>query len=90
MNGPNGFFPRRYYVDKSGRRVLVGLTIEETLEFEKLDNLTALDEADEDVVWTFDGLPATTEEKRWRELYMKHEEAWKAWRAKTDAARPPS
>jgi hypothetical protein len=30
--------------DGSGRRVLIGLTIEETLEFETPDNLSALDE----------------------------------------------
>jgi hypothetical protein len=33
--------PRRYVVDNHGRRVLVGLTIEETSEFEQLDNLAA-------------------------------------------------
>jgi hypothetical protein len=37
-----GHSPRRYFVDNNGRRVLVGLTIEETFEFETLDNLPAL------------------------------------------------
>jgi hypothetical protein len=32
-------FPRRYYVDKNGRRVLIGLTVEETFEFETLEPL---------------------------------------------------
>ena len=35
--------PRRYFVDENGRRVLIGLTIEETFEFETLDSLPALD-----------------------------------------------
>jgi hypothetical protein len=30
------YAPRRYFVDKNGRRVLIGLTIEETFEFETL------------------------------------------------------
>ena len=34
--------PRRYFVDGSGQRVLVGLTIEETAEFETLDGLAAV------------------------------------------------
>jgi hypothetical protein len=34
--------PRRYFVDGSGQRVLVGLTIEETCEFEALDGLAAV------------------------------------------------
>ena len=34
--------PRRYFVDGSGRRVLVGLTIEETSEFEALDGLATV------------------------------------------------
>jgi hypothetical protein len=32
-----GYLPRRYFVDKDRRRVLIGLTIEETLEFEALE-----------------------------------------------------
>ena len=31
--------PRRYFVDGYGRRVLVGLTFEETFEFEALEVL---------------------------------------------------
>ena len=34
--------PRRYFVDGSGRRVLVGLTIEETSEFEALDGFATV------------------------------------------------
>jgi hypothetical protein len=67
--------PRRYFVDGDGRRVLVGLTFEETFEFEALDGLptfivdTRLDEA------------------RWRELYRKHDEAWKNWMANASVGR---
>jgi hypothetical protein len=43
MTDPGDHSPRRYFVDKDGRRVLIGLTIEETLEFETLDSLLALD-----------------------------------------------
>ena len=38
--------PRRYFVDAGGRRVLIGLTLEETFEFERLDSQPALDQAD--------------------------------------------
>jgi len=34
--------PRRYHVVERGRRVLVGLSAEETLEFEKLEQLTSI------------------------------------------------
>ena len=33
--------PRRYMVDRAGRHVLIGLTIEETIEFERLDSPAA-------------------------------------------------
>ncbi len=72
MNSPRGHSPRRYFVDGSGRRVLIGLTIEETSEFEILDNLPALDEPGGHVARDENGAPTTTREKRWRELYCKH------------------
>ena len=56
---------RRYFVDKNGRRVLIGLTIEETFEFETLDILPALDESGNHVAWDENGLPTTT-----RELFL--------------------
>lgn len=34
MSDLRGHSPRRYVVDVSGKRVLVGLTLEETSEFE--------------------------------------------------------
>jgi hypothetical protein len=52
--------PRRYFVDKNGRRVLIGLTIEETLEFERLDSLPALDDSGNHVAWDENGVPVTT------------------------------
>jgi hypothetical protein len=70
--------PRRYIVDAVGRRVLIGLTHEETFEFERLDSLVPTDEHDRHL------RPATGEE-RWLELYAKHEGAWKAWIAQSRA-----
>jgi hypothetical protein len=34
---PQSLFPRRYYIDDDGRRVLIGLTVEQTREFELLE-----------------------------------------------------
>jgi hypothetical protein len=79
--------PRRYFVDENGRRVLIGLTIEETLEFETLDNLPALDESGNHVAWDEHGVPTTTREKRWLELYSKHDEGWRQWMAESYAER---
>lgn len=79
--------PRRYFVDKDGRRVLIGLTIEETFEFETLDSLPALDESGTHVAWNENGIPTTTREKRWLELYSIHDKAWKQWMVETYADR---
>ncbi|WP_321576326.1 hypothetical protein [Bradyrhizobium barranii] len=38
MTSPTYNAPRRYFVDGGGRRVLIGLTPEETFEFERLDS----------------------------------------------------
>ena len=43
MRTLQGSSPRRYYVDNKGQGVLVGLTMEETLEFEQLDRFGPLD-----------------------------------------------
>ena len=83
MTDFGGHSPRRYFVDKDGRYVLIGLTIDETFEFETLDSLTALDE--NHVAWDENGIPTITREKRWLELYSKHDEAWKGWMAETYA-----
>jgi hypothetical protein len=73
--------PRRYFVDSDGRRVLVGLTIEETFEFETLDSLAALSWRGGHVLWEGGGFPATKQQKRWLELYSKHDQAWSEWMA---------
>jgi hypothetical protein len=69
---PTDRLPKRYRIDENGRRVLVGLTIEETFEFETLDDLAPSD----NTAWR-DGVPITSREKRWLELYQKHDDAWK-------------
>ena len=87
MTDPADHLPRRYFVDEQGRRVLIGLTIEETFEFETLDNLPALDEVGRYVAWDEYGAPTTTREKGWLELYSKHDSAWRLWMVKTAADR---
>ncbi len=87
MTDSTDHLPRRYFVDKSGRRVLIGLSTEETFEFEALDNLPALDEGGQHVAWAEDGPPRATRERRWLELYGKHDRAWKQWMVETAADR---
>ena len=69
---------RRHSIDERGRRVLVGLTAEESREFETLDSLSPSDGSGNRIAWTFGGDPTTSREKRWLELYTKHDEAWKS------------
>ncbi|KJC49454.1 hypothetical protein UP09_07030 [Bradyrhizobium sp. LTSP885] len=77
MNDLSNNLPRRYVVDVNGRRVLVGLTLEETSEFERLDaSLTLLHRDDAGAPE-----PVTGPERRWRELYGKHDVAWLRWMA---------
>jgi hypothetical protein len=76
MRTLQGSSPRRYYVDQTGRRVLVGLTMEETFEFERLDQPDPLN-------GTFGETAIVSREERWRELYMKHDDAWKSWMAES-------
>jgi hypothetical protein len=73
--------PRRYFVDHAGRRVLVGLSPEETVEFEALDSLAAANQCGGQVLWKEAGFAASTRDQRWLELYAKHEEAWGRWMA---------
>ena len=84
MSDRGAHSPRRYYVNKSGRRVLVGLTIEETFEFETLDHPAA---PDDHVNWDASGESTAAREKRWLELYTKHDTAWRAWMVETYADR---
>jgi hypothetical protein len=87
MDSLRGHSPRRYFVDGSGRRVLIGLTIEETFEFEALDSLAALDEPCGHVAGDENGVPTTTREMRWLELYCKHDSAWMEWKTRVEAVR---
>jgi hypothetical protein len=48
----------------------VGLTIEETIEFEALDALPPFDDSG-NIAWVFEGEPTSCREKRWLELYVK-------------------
>jgi hypothetical protein len=54
---------------------LVGLSIEETFEFETLGDTPSLDESGWRVPWQED-VPITPREKRWLELYQTHQRAW--------------
>lgn len=76
MGFPFDQLPKRYGVDEKGRRVLLGLSVEETFEFEALDDLAPLDETGMAMAWR-DGVPITDREKRWLELYQKHDAAWR-------------
>jgi hypothetical protein len=80
--------PKRYGVDEKGRRVLLGLSVEETFEFETLDDLAPLDETGTVMAWR-DGVPITDREKRWLELYQTHDEAWRKMLT-ASVARPKS
>jgi hypothetical protein len=82
MSFPIEKLPKRFGVDEGGNRVLIGLSIEETFEFETLDDLAPLDDEGGHLGWR-DGVPITSREKRWLELYRKHNEAWKTRAAKT-------
>ena len=73
--------PRRYFVDAGGRRVLIGLTLEETFEFELLDSQPAAVLADDRRVGEGGVRWQRADERRWDELYAKHDGAWKAWMA---------
>ena len=73
--------PRRYFVDGSGQRVLVGLTIEETSEFETLDGLAAVGKGSGQVLWDESDQLGSKRHSRWLELYAKHERAWGQWMA---------
>ena len=85
MTDPTGTAPRRYFVAAGGRRVLIGLTPEETFEFERLDGGQApgavQDAPSGRALWPDAG------ERRRLELYEKHEGAWKAWMAQSRAER---
>ncbi|MBR1171022.1 hypothetical protein [Bradyrhizobium liaoningense] len=78
--------PRRYFVDASGQRVLIGLTAEETVEFERLDSQPVVGRADGLLMQDVRERCVHTAELRWRQLYAQHENAWKAWMVQNRAA----
>jgi hypothetical protein len=86
-NRSDEYSPRRYFSDKNGQRVLIGLTIEETSEFETLDSLSASDDSGGHVASHASGIATTTPQERWLELYAKHDAAWRAWLVETCADR---
>ena len=82
--------PRRYFVDEVGRRVLIGLTHEETFEFERLDSQSGLPQGIGQAGHDASDLWAAASEARWLILYAKHEGAWKAWMAQNRDERSES
>lgn len=83
MSEPKKDAPRRYIADGAGQRVLVGLTISETVEFEALDNPSARLGAD--LFVEASRVRQDGPGERWLELYVKHERAWNDWMAETRA-----
>jgi hypothetical protein len=75
--------PRRYIVDDAGQRILVGLTIEETIEFEKLDGPATPGLHGKRALWNALDTGIEKPEPRWLELYTKHERAWSKWMAES-------
>src|SRR5947209_6726598 len=75
---PQSLFPRRYCIDDEGRRVVIGLTLEQTREFERLEELRPL--ADVQAGMSLTTNAAHPIDARWSELYRLHQEAWEVWR----------
>jgi len=59
---------------RKAARILDGLSIEETVEFEMLEARPPIDD-DGNPAWIFEGEPTTRREKRWLDLYMKQIQA---------------
>ncbi|MDA9409939.1 hypothetical protein [Bradyrhizobium sp. CCBAU 45384] len=70
--------PRRYFVDAQGHRVLIGLSSDETAEFEALD-LSPVEGVVPPATSDISDGVAGENEVRWLELYLKHEGAWRTW-----------
>lgn len=83
--------PRRYILNGAGQRVLIGLTSSETIEFERLDNPRVSSESASSLQEErHEERPGQNEsDRRWSELYMKHERAWSAWMAESRARMQP-
>ena len=82
--------PRRYFVDAVGRRVLIGLSHDETFEFETLDSRFVSEGAGEFAGQGQVVLPTEGGDQRWQELYAKHEGPWKVWIAQSRAEQAES
>jgi len=68
-----------YILDADGKRVLVGLSLDETLEFERLDE-AILDSASEEV-----DERRSRDERRWLVLHDKHDTALRNYIATENA-----
>lgn len=95
MSDPQKDSPRRYLVDSAGRRVIVGLSLDETIEFETLDSPAARRLPNGHRIQDQRDLGANERGQRWLELYAKHQQAWSRWIAESRARgdwhlRPPS
>jgi hypothetical protein len=64
----------------TAQRSLIGLTADETAEFERLDRLSPVDHLG-NCLWDFEGDPQTPDEKRWLVLYRRHEASSSTWPA---------
>jgi hypothetical protein len=80
MDCEREIFPRRYLENFRQPPTLIGLTADETLDFERLDRLSPVDHLG-NCTWDFESDPKTPEQKRWLELYRKHETGWRLWLA---------
>ena len=72
-------FLSHYTLDRMGRRVLVGLSFDETTEFERLDVSIPYDRKPHS---TSAMVPLEPTEIRWLELYRKHRAAFEAMQNK--------
>lgn len=66
-------FPRRYFANGKGHRVIVGLSLDETFEFETLEHRHA------DAPHPVAADDRMIGRRRWLELYAKHAKSWDAW-----------
>jgi len=66
---------RSHRRDSFGRSVLIGLTFDETEEFERLNASPAVDKEGRLFPWPTDGDSLPRSEHRWLELYEKHSAA---------------
>jgi hypothetical protein len=75
MPSPDLSAPRRYIFRPQGDKILIGLSPEETREFERLEAELASGDHSAD----FEGMPPSPDKARWLELYTKHERACEIW-----------